>query len=41
MAPVARQEQTESDVMCSKALKGPFQGPWVIWVIRLTSPHLP
>jgi hypothetical protein len=20
---------------------GPFQAPWVIWVIRLTSPHLP
>jgi len=21
--------------------EGPFQAPWIIWVIRLISPHLP
>jgi len=30
-----------SRVPVSSYQKGPFQAPWVIWVIRLTSPHLP
>ena len=29
------------EIPCSELVGGAFQPPWVIWVIRLTSPHLP